>query len=104
MSIPPQRNIQKAERNLSARDDSTVDEVRHANALDKSFESGKILGNILSLGSGEIIARVVALLGITYVARRLGPEEFGVIGFAAALFGYLALAVTAGFNDIGAGR
>ncbi len=102
MSIPPQRNIQKAERNLSARDDSTVDEVRDTNAFDKSFESGKILGNILSLGSGELIARVVAFLGITYVARRLGPEEFGIIGFAAALFGYLALTVTGGFNDIGA--
>ena len=87
---------------MSARDDSTVDEVRDPNALDKSFESRKILGNILSLGSGELIARVVAFLGITYVARRLGPEEFGIIGFAAALFGYLALTVTGGFNDIGA--
>ena len=102
MSTPPQRNTQKADRNLSARDDSTVDEVRDPNALDKSFESRKILGNILSLGSGELIARVVAFLGITYVARRLGPEEFGIIGFAAALFGYLALTVTGGFNDIGA--
>ncbi|MDQ3650759.1 MAG: flippase [Acidobacteriota bacterium] len=102
MSIPPHRNIQESDRNLSVREDSTIDKAGDPDALDKSFESGKILGNILSLGSGEIVSRTIAFLGITYVARRLGPEEFGIIGFAAALFGYLSLAVTAGFNDIGA--
>jgi O-antigen/teichoic acid export membrane protein len=102
MSIPPYRNIQEPDRNLSVQEDSTIDKAGDLDTLDKSFESGKILGNILSLGSGEIVSRIIAFLGITYVARRLGPEEFGIIGFAAALFGYLALTVTAGFNDIGA--
>ncbi len=67
----------------------------------KSFGAGKIGGNILSLGSGEIVARVVAFFGVTYAARLLGPEQFGIIGFAAALFGYLSLTITAGFGDIG---
>ena len=67
----------------------------------KSFGASKIGGNILSLGSGEIIARAVAFFGVTYAARLLGPEQFGIIGFAAALFGYLSLTVTAGFGDIG---
>ncbi len=102
MSIPPHRDIQKTDRMLSSpREDSAINEARDPNAVEKSSGSGKILGNILSLGSGVVIARVMAFIGTTYVARKLGPEQFGIIGFAAALFGYLALAVTAGFNDIG---
>jgi O-antigen/teichoic acid export membrane protein len=68
----------------------------------KPFNSRRVLGNILSLGTSEIVARGIAFIGIGFLARKLGPEGFGIIGFATALFGYLALAVTAGFNDIGA--
>lgn len=67
----------------------------------ESAGSSKIGVNIISLGSGEIIVRVIAFFGITYAARVLGPEHFGIIGFAAALFGYLSLSVTAGFADVG---
>ncbi|MEO6655362.1 MAG: flippase [Pyrinomonadaceae bacterium] len=67
----------------------------------KTTEGSKIGSSILSLGSGEIIARAVAFFGVSYAARVLGPEQFGIIGFAAALFGYLSLSVTAGFADIG---
>lgn len=66
------------------------------------FNSRKIFGNILSLGTSEIAARAIAFFGIAFLARRLGPEGFGIIGFATAVYSYLALAVTAGFNDIGA--
>lgn len=62
---------------------------------------GKLGGNVLSLGGGVIIARVIAFLGTTYAARVLGPEHFGIVGFAMAIFGYLSLAVTGGFTDIG---
>ena len=87
----------------SAADITTDDEQQagESETSGKSFGAGKIGGNILSLGSGEIIARAVAFFGVTYAARLLGPEQFGIIGFAAALFGYLSLTVTAGFNDIG---
>ncbi len=84
--------------------DITTDNEQQAGGSEtpgKSFGAGKIGGNILSLGSGEIIARAVAFFGVTYAARLLGPEQFGIIGFAAALFGYLSLTVTAGFGDIG---
>lgn len=70
--------------------------------INKSLGTEKVFGNILSLGMGEVTARIIGLLGIGFLARRLGPEGFGIIGFAAAVFGYLGFAVTAGFNDIGA--
>ncbi len=82
-------------------DDEQQQQAGESKPPDKSSGAGKIGGNIFSLGSGEIIARAVAFFGVTYAARLLGPEQFGIIGFAAALFGYLSLTVTAGFGDIG---
>jgi O-antigen/teichoic acid export membrane protein len=55
-----------------------------------------------SLGSGEILARLVAFLATAYLARKLGPYGFGVVGFAAAICSYLSIGVTAGFNAVGA--
>ena len=66
------------------------------------FNTRKLFGNILSLGTSEIVARGIAFFGIAFIARKLGPEGFGIIGFATAVYSYLALAVTAGFNDVGA--
>lgn len=61
-----------------------------------------VLGNFLALGSGEIAARLVAFFATTYLARTLGPDGFGVIGFALALTAYCGLAIRAGFDEIGA--
>lgn len=61
-----------------------------------------VLGNFLALGSGEIAARLVAFFTTTYLARTLGPDGFGVIGFALALTAYLGLAIRAGFDEVGA--
>src|SRR3989338_9177639 len=69
---------------------------------DKSLDSNKIVNSILSLGSGAIVSRLVAFIGTTYLARTLGPAGFGIIGFAIAICGYLSIAVTAGFDNIGA--
>lgn len=66
------------------------------------MRSGGIFGNFVSLGTGEVVARVVAFVATTYLTRTLGPEGFGILGFAAALCGYAALAVRAGFDDVGA--
>ncbi len=68
----------------------------------ESSDSRKVFSNILALASGEVVARVVAFIGTVYLARELGPRGFGIIGFAAALCGYLSLAVSSGFNDVGA--
>lgn len=92
-----QKSPDKAVRSVAQQMTETV----KSEVPDKSFNFEKIGGNILSLGGGEVISRIVAFLGITYAARQLGPEQFGIVGFAAALFSYLSLAVTAGFADIG---
>ncbi len=85
--------ISKDTKLIAATDSSIVDGA--------SFNSRKIFGNILSLGTSEIAARAIAFFGIAFLARRLGPEGFGIIGLATAVYSYLALAVTAGFNDVG---
>jgi O-antigen/teichoic acid export membrane protein len=61
-----------------------------------------VFGNILSLAGGTIVSRAIAFIGTAYLARQLGPEGFGIVGFALAVCGYFAIAVTAGFDDVGA--
>jgi O-antigen/teichoic acid export membrane protein len=58
--------------------------------------------SVLSLGGAEIIARLIAFLAVAHLTRQLGPAGFGLVGFAIALNGYFAFAVSAGFNDVGA--
>lgn len=62
----------------------------------------KIGSNIFFLAGGEIIARLAAYFAITFIAVRLGPEQFGVVGLATTIYWYLALAVAGGINDVGA--
>lgn len=97
------KQSQKSEAVQTPYDEQTIkaQQIVSDETVEKSLSTQGIGGNILSLGTGEIIARVVAFFGVTYAARILGPEQFGIIGFAAALFGYLSLSVTAGFADIG---
>ncbi len=61
----------------------------------------RILGGIAALSSGEIGARLVAFAATTWLTRRLGPEGFGVVGFATAVSSYLLIAASTGLNDIG---
>lgn len=58
--------------------------------------------NFRALALGQLLARMLAFFTTAYLARVLGPEGFGVVGFAFALTGYFALAVTAGLNTVGA--
>jgi O-antigen/teichoic acid export membrane protein len=64
--------------------------------------SGRIGRSVFSLGAGQLVARAVAFAGTAYLSRTLGPAGFGTLGFATALVGYVGLAVTLGFNEIGA--
>jgi O-antigen/teichoic acid export membrane protein len=100
MSIQISDKTQESSANKTT-DQEQKEQADESEASGKSSGARKLGGNILSLGSGEITARLIAFFGVTYAARLLGPEQFGIIGFAAALFGYLSLAVTAGFSDIG---
>lgn len=61
-----------------------------------------VVGAIAALGGGEIAARLVGFATAALLARRLGPEGFGILGFAAAVCSYFALAVTGGLNDLAA--
>ena len=60
-----------------------------------------IIGNIGALAGGEVTARLIALAATALLARRLGPEAFGIIGFATAITGYFTLAVNSGLNEVG---
>lgn len=64
--------------------------------------SPTILKNIAALVGGEMSARAIAFIATAYLARRLDPEGFGILGLAAALAGYLLVAVSTGINDLGA--
>jgi O-antigen/teichoic acid export membrane protein len=61
---------------------------------------GSMAGAVATLGGGEVVARLVAFGTTTLLARRLGPEGFGILGFATAICGYFALAVGGGLNDL----
>lgn len=81
---------------------STNESSGKAEAHNRSPDFQQIGRNILSLGTGEVVARIVAFFGTAYAARLLGPEQFGIVGFAIALSGYFSIAVSGGFNDVGA--
>jgi O-antigen/teichoic acid export membrane protein len=51
---------------------------------------------------GEFAARGIALLAVALLTRRLGPEGFGIVGFATAIAGYLAIAVNNGIGEVAA--
>jgi len=71
--------------------------IRDAVAPRRQLASG-----IAALAGGEIAARVIAFAATAWLTRRLGPEGYGVIGFATAISGYFLIVAGTGFNDIGA--
>lgn len=60
-----------------------------------------ILKNVISLSSGEFIAKALGFVTTIYLARMLGSEGFGIIGFATAMLAYLTLLVNPGLDTIG---
>ena len=59
------------------------------------------LANFAALGTGEVLGRAIGFLATTLLARRLGVEAFGYLGFATAVIAYLGVSLTAGFGEIG---
>lgn len=102
MRIRTKNSVAKSVQISSDKLDSTI-EPRPAGSETqiKLPNSQRIGGSILSLGTGEIVARGAAFLGTAYAARMLGPEQFGVVGFAIAIASYFTIVVAGGFNDIG---
>ena len=64
-------------------------------------EARRLFGSFLALGSGEMLARLIAFGATVYLARILGTAGFGIIGFATAIAGYFSLAFQSGFHGVG---
>lgn len=60
-----------------------------------------IARNFLALGTGEIVSRVIGFLSTIYVARQLGNDAYGVIGFAFAVTMYAAAVTDFGLEQHG---
>lgn len=63
--------------------------------------TSNVFRNAMTLATGEVGARLIAFVATSYLARQLGPSAFGILGFATAIAGYPAIAVRAGFDEIG---
>lgn len=48
-----------------------------------------VIRNFLQLGSGELFTRLITFFATIYIARILGPESYGIVGFALAVTLYL---------------
>jgi O-antigen/teichoic acid export membrane protein len=59
------------------------------------------LANFGALGTSELVGRVIGFYATTLLARRLGAEAFGFLGFATAVIAYVGVSLTAGFGEIG---
>lgn len=62
----------------------------------------RLARNFALLGSAEIFSKVVTILAFAYLARVLGPAEFGILEFAVAVITILTLLVDCGLSPYGA--
>lgn len=59
------------------------------------------LANFFALGAGELLSRAVAFVVTATLARRLGTEGFGALGFATAITTYLLVVPNLALQDLG---
>ncbi|WP_243028291.1 oligosaccharide flippase family protein [Thermus albus] len=64
----------------------------------RGFLSGGLVPNILALYGVHVANYLFPLLTVPYLARVLGPKEWGLLAFAQAFAGYLQLVVEYGFG------
>ena len=57
--------------------------------------------NIARLGAGELLSRLIGFAATIYIARRLGVEAYGIIGFGFAVLLYATAIVDAGLEHTG---
>jgi O-antigen/teichoic acid export membrane protein len=57
--------------------------------------------NLLTLGSGELVSRLLGGAAVIYLARTLGASGYGVIGFVLAMLVYCAVLVDGGLELVG---
>lgn len=78
-----------------------MDSKNNQHVPDNATSATSIVGNSVALGSSVLLARAIAFFGTMYLARTLGPEGFGTIGFALATVGYFGVSISAGLNEAG---
>ena len=61
----------------------------------------RILKNFVSLSFSQIVTKALGLVSVAYLARVLGAEGFGKIGFAQAILAYFMLLVNLGLSTLG---
>ncbi len=67
----------------------------------KSSTKGRIAKNFLVLICGNIIAQIFAIFSTVYLARVLGINGFGKIGFAQGIISYFSLLADFGLRTVG---
>jgi O-antigen/teichoic acid export membrane protein len=60
--------------------------------------------NFFSLASARVISKILAFVVIAYLARTLGPEQFGVLSFVQTVLTYGVLCSNLGLKDLGTRR
>jgi len=61
----------------------------------------RIFRNFFSLYSAEIVTNLLRFLAVAYLARILGVQAFGEIGFATAVLAYFTLLINLGLDTFG---
>lgn len=57
--------------------------------------------NFMVLSAGELVGRLIGFAAMVYAARALGPDAYGVIGFALAIILYFQISVDGGLELLG---
>ncbi|MFY1045483.1 flippase [Chryseobacterium sp. GP-SGM7] len=58
----------------------------------------KLVGNIVSLGSVQIINYIFPLITVPYISRIIGPEGYGIINYSTSFITYFAILIAYGFD------
>jgi O-antigen/teichoic acid export membrane protein len=73
-----------------------------AEILDSAVPYGRrVSRNVLTLGAGELLSRLIGFGATIYVARQLGAGTYGIIGFGFAVLLYLAAVTDGGLEHTG---
>lgn len=59
---------------------------------------GNLFRNVLSLGVVQIANYVMPLISVPIITRIIGPDKYGIIGYAATFIAYFNLLITYGFD------
>ncbi|MFN3802324.1 flippase [Belliella pelovolcani] len=67
-------------------------------SLFQSEDNKRLLANIFSLGTIQVVNYILPLLTVPYLVRVLEPDFFGLLAFATATVSYLVMITDYGFN------